>query len=196
MALIFCPYGIKEKIVSDFAILGWLLCPKEEIHIDMNANNKRKHMNSAENVMRKLLCNDSDEEFDEHFNTFCEEHRKFMKKIDMFDSQEKMWKSNLLRTGKVYEWHDIYSVNSTKILGWVACRVTSKILGIGNAERAWGAVKQLKSGRCGQLSGPNTKKQATIFAKACIDEATLKRKTLLKMLTQTTILGRMRMMHL
>ena len=106
-----------------------------------------------------------------------------------------MWKSNLLRNGKIHEWHDIYSVNSTKILGWVACRVTSKILGIGNAERAWGAVKQLKSGRRGHLSGQNTKKQATIFEKACIDEATLKRKIPLKMLTQTSILGRMRMMH-
>ena len=49
-----------------------------------------------------------------------------------------------------------------------------------NAERAWGAVKQLKSGRRGHLSGPNTKKQATIFAKACIDEATLKRKNSIK----------------
>ena len=79
----------EKQIVSDFAILGWLLCPKEEVHIDMNTNYKRKHMNSAENVIRKLLCNDSDEEFAEHFNTFYEEHRKFMKKIDTFDSQEK-----------------------------------------------------------------------------------------------------------
>ena len=93
-------------------------------------------MKSAENVLRKLLYNDSDEEFAEHFNTFCEEYRKFMKKIDTFDSQEKMWKSNLFRTGKVHEWHDNYSVNSTQILGWVACQVTSKILGVGNAERA------------------------------------------------------------
>ena len=98
-----------------------------------------------------------------------------MKKIDTLDCQEKMWKSNLLRTGKVYEWHDIYSVNSTLILGWVACRVTSKILGIGNAERAWGAVKQLKSVGRGHLSVQNTVKQVTIFAKACIDEATLKK---------------------
>ena len=71
----------EKQIVSDFTILGWLLCPVEEVHIDMNANYKRKHMNSAENVIRKLLCNDSDEEFDEHFNTFCEEHPKFMKKL-------------------------------------------------------------------------------------------------------------------
>ena len=53
--------------------------------------------------------------------------------------------------------------------------MTSKILGIGNAERAWGAVKQQKSGRHEHLSGPNTKRQATIFAKACIDDAKLRR---------------------
>ena len=132
-------------------------------------------MDQAEKVLRKLLHTDTDEEFSVHYNIFREEHRKFMRKIDMFEAKNKMWQSTLLDHDKVHEWHDIFSINSTQVLGWVACRVTSKILGIGNAERAWGAVKQLKSGRRGHLSGPNTKKQATVFAKACIDEATLKK---------------------
>ena len=91
-----------------------------------------------------------------------------------------MWKSSLLEKGTVHLWHDIFSNNNAKILGFVGCRVTSKILGIGNAERAWGAVKQLKSGRRGHLSGSNTKKQATIFAKACIDDAKLRRENAIK----------------
>ena len=98
----------------------------------------------------------------------------------MFDAKNKMWQSSLLDHGNVHEWHDIFSINSTQVLGWVACRVTSKILGIGSAERAWGAVKQLKSGKRGHLSGSNTKKQATIFAKACIDGAKLKRSQSIK----------------
>ena len=62
-----------------------------------------------------------------------------MRKIGKYEAKSKMWQSSLLANGKVHEWHDIFSYNSTKVLGWVACRVTSKILGIGNAERAWGA---------------------------------------------------------
>ena len=89
----------KSQIVSDFVILGWLLCPVEEVHIDMNANYKMKHMKSTEIVLRKLLYNDSDEEFAEHFNTFCEEYRKLMKTIDTFDSQEKC--GNRIYSGEV-----------------------------------------------------------------------------------------------
>ena len=124
----------------------------------MRTNYDAKHMDQAEKVLRKLLHTDTDEEFVKNYNIFREEHRKFMKKIDMFDNKKSMWNSTLLDTGKVHEWHDIYSVPTTKVLGWVACRVTSKILGIGSAERAWGAVKQLKSGKRGHLSGSNTKK--------------------------------------
>ena len=39
-----------------------------------------------------------------------------------------------------------YSLPSTKVLGFVSCRVTSKIIGIGYSERSWGDVKTIKSG--------------------------------------------------
>ena len=35
----------------------------------------------------------------------------------------------------------------TKVLGFVACRVTSKVLGIGAAESSWGDVKTIKYGK-------------------------------------------------
>ena len=107
----------KKKIVSDFAILGWLLCPVEEVHKDMTVNFHEDHMNQAEKVLRKLLHTDTDEEFSVHYNTFREEHRKFMRKIDMFEAKNKMWQSTLLDHGKVHEWHDIFSINSTQVLG-------------------------------------------------------------------------------
>jgi hypothetical protein len=58
-----------------------------------------------------------------------------------------------------------------QVLGRVACRVTSKILGIGSAERAWGAVKHLKTGKRAHLGSEATKMQATIFGAACIEKA-------------------------
>ena len=45
----------------------------------------------------------------------------------------------------IHLWHKKYSLPSTKVLGFVAFRVTSKILGIGSAERSWGYVKTIIS---------------------------------------------------
>ena len=41
-------------------------------------------------------------------------------------------------------WHQEYSLPFTKVLVFVACIVTSKVLGIGAAERSWGDVKTIK----------------------------------------------------
>ena len=35
-----------------------------------------------------------------------------------------------------------------EVLGFVACRVCSNVLGIGMAERAWGDLKLVKGGMC------------------------------------------------
>ena len=39
-------------------------------------------------------------------------------------------------------WYQKYSLPSTKFLGVVACRVTSKIPGVGSVDRSWGDVKK------------------------------------------------------
>lgn len=59
-------------------------------------------------------------------------------------------------------------------LGKFACRVCSKILGIGSAERAWGDVKHLKTDKRSHLSADRVKKQATIFGISCIAKAEAK----------------------
>ena len=103
-------------------------------------------------------------------DSFMSEHICFRKRREPFDNAF-WWNSSHLDTGEVHIWHETYSLQYTKALGAVACRVTSKILGIGNAERAWGAVKHLKTGKRGKLGSSSTRMQATIFAKSCIDEA-------------------------
>jgi hypothetical protein len=60
---------------------------------------------------------------------------------------------------------------STQVLGKVACRLLSALLGIGIAERSWGAVKQLKSGNRSNLGAEAVRMQATIFGAACIEKA-------------------------
>jgi hypothetical protein len=56
-------------------------------------------------------------------------------------------------------------------LGRFACRVTSKIAGIGNAERNWGDVKHLKTGSRSHLSSDMISKAATIYGAACAEKA-------------------------
>jgi hypothetical protein len=58
-----------------------------------------------------------------------------------------------------------------QVLGKVACRILSALLGIGIAERSWGAVKQLKQGQRSHLGGEAIRMQATIYGAACIEKA-------------------------
>ena len=57
----------------------------------------------------------------------------------------------------------------------MACRTTSKILGIGAAERSWGAVKHLKTDKRAHLSSGRVEKQAILYSTAWIEEARAKR---------------------
>jgi hypothetical protein len=72
-------------------------------------------------------------------------------------------------------WHMKNSLKFTDWLGRFACRVCSKILGIGSAERAWGDVKKIKTDRRAHLSATVTKMQATIYGRHCSEKAKLRR---------------------
>ena len=71
-------------------------------------------------------------------------------------------------------WHHKESIPRTEILGKLAVRVCSKILGIGSAERAWGDVKHLKSNKRSHLSSDKVKKQATLFGHSSMEMARYK----------------------
>jgi hypothetical protein len=77
--------------------------------------------------------------------------------------------------GKSYLWHKKETYRYTKIFGPFACRVCSKILGIGSAERSWGDVKTLKNNKRSHLSADRVKKQTTIFGASCIEQAKFQR---------------------
>jgi hypothetical protein len=65
----------------------------------------------------------------------------------------------------------LYSLPFTDVFGKVACRVCSKPLGCGPAERNWGALKHLKSGQRSHLSADKVQKQATVYGAASMDKA-------------------------
>ncbi len=73
------------------------------------------------------------------------------------------WASADVTKGCSYLWHEKYSIPYTSVLGFVACRVTSKLCGICPAERSWGGVKQVKDGKRFHLSGELTKNRSILF---------------------------------
>ena len=68
-------------------------------------------------------------------------------------------------------WHKLYSIPFTKVFGKVACRVCSKPLGCGQAERNWGALKHLKTGKRSHLSAEKAERQATVYGAASIEKS-------------------------
>jgi hypothetical protein len=57
------------------------------------------------------------------------------------------------------------------VLGYVVCRITSKVLGIGAAERSWGDVKQLKTYKRSHLVVEAIEQQSIIFGAASMHKA-------------------------
>ncbi len=74
-------------------------------------------------------------------------------------------------SGRSHLLHEKYSIPYTKVLGYVACQVTSKLCGIGPAERCWSAVKQVKKDKMSHLSGESTEKRSMIHMSAKQQEA-------------------------
>ncbi len=68
--------------------------------------------------------------------------------------------------GNSYLWHELYSLLYTSILGFVACCVTLKGLGIGSAERSWADVKKIKDKNQSNLGRSCFEKKAILFISA------------------------------
>ncbi len=67
--------------------------------------------------------------------------------------------------------NELFSLPYTWILWFVACRVTSKRLGIGVGKSSWSVVKMIKDGKRSNLSGNYLEKHAILYAPAHLEEA-------------------------
>lgn len=195
----------KKKLVSDVSVTAWMLSPIPEIMTDADKNHKGEHRNAVDRLIEKwfahevswILCltyfyfyqilinsflillfpqvEHSENKIGELKNTFWEELDLFHSKSGVFGNRDHIWLSADVKTGKSHLWHQKNSLRYTTILGKLACRTTSKILGIGSAERAWGDVKHLKTNKRSHLSAERMKKQATIYGSHCVEMAHIAR---------------------
>ena len=57
------------------------------------------------------------------------------------------------------------------VLGFAACHVTSKLCGIGPAERSWGGVKNVKTGKRSHMCGESTEKRSILYVSVKIQQS-------------------------
>ena len=100
---------------------------------------------------------------------FWTEYTEFDNKNGSFDADKFIWKIKDIRDGNSHLWHQKYSLPCTKVLGFIACRVTSNVLGIGAETRSWGDVKTVKYGKRSAIRSEVSEKQKIVYTSACIE---------------------------
>ena len=106
----------------------------------------------------------------EIIDTFWNEFKSFQNCDRPYHEPHK-WAGPDVIHGRSYLWHEKYSIPYTTVLGFVACCVTSKLCGIGPAERSGGGVKQIKTGQRSHLSGESTEKRSIVYVSSKIEQA-------------------------
>ena len=111
----------------------------------------------------------SEDEF--HFNLeyFWTDYTDFDDKNGSFDGDEFICKRKHIGDGNSHVWHHKYSLPFTKVICFVPCRFTSKVIGIGASEHSWGDVKTIKSGKRSAISSYLSETQSIVYTSACIE---------------------------
>jgi hypothetical protein len=158
----------KEKLEHESAVTAWALCVMEDVRQDKQQrlnDGHGKYWDAIERVvsrLHELPCANTHSDVPKMskadiIETFWDEFNAFCSKTEPFH-QPARWSTTDVLNGRSHLWHEKYSVPYTKVLGYVACWVTSKLCRIGPTERCWSAVKQVKKDKRSHLSGESTEK--------------------------------------
>ncbi len=169
----------KQLLEHDFAIAGWALSILPKIREDVELNLDGDKRIAIERVIAKLhvvpnpnskVAND---EVVVIIDTFWKEFGDFQNKTGVYGLYPGRFLLPDAINGNSHLWHELYSLPYTNVLGFVACRVTSKRLGVGSAGRSWADVKQIKDGKRSNLGGTSLEKRAILFTSAKLREANI-----------------------
>ena len=170
-----------QKLITPLSLAAWFCSPSAEIRNDVRTfeqeGNRREtgtNRLEIEAVIAKVFYPMRDEELGRVIRTFWGEWNQFQTQQGPSYSRAFIWESEEVKQGNDHLWHKLYSIPFTEVFGRVACRVCSKPLGCGNAERSWGVVKHLKSGKRSHLSASKSQKQATVYGASSYDRARAK----------------------
>ena len=169
----------KQLLEHDFAIAGWALSILPEIREDVKLNLDGDKRIAIERVIAKLhvVPNPNSEVATDEvvviIDTFWKEFGDFQNKTGVYVLRPGRFLLPDAINGNSHLWHELYSLPYTSVLGFVACCVTSKRLGVGSAERSWADVKQIKDGKWSNLGGTSLEKRAILFTSAKLREANI-----------------------
>ena len=167
----------KSSIDSAYAVTAWALSTLPQIRADVSERlrgNQGNHHLMIESVITKLYAHKIDIDMADTLNTFWNEFKQFQKKTGVSYAIKARWNTPDATNGNSHLWHEKYSLPYTEVLGYVACIVTSKRLGVGSAERSWKDVKQIKSGMASHMRADRIEKQSIIYTTARVEEARIK----------------------
>ena len=120
----------EEHINTDYAVTGWMLCVIPNIREDVFKNAQNKHHIQVNNVIKSLFAGSTEKEVHESLDRFWSEYTLFNHINDPFDSNDFIWNSKDISDGNSHLWHHKHSLPYTKVLDFLACTVTSKMIGI------------------------------------------------------------------
>jgi hypothetical protein len=159
----------RKKLITPFAIAGWFCSPAEDVRKDVLAHGTGAHRLDVEFVIGKLYYPIQNEELGNILGTFWLEFNDFQFRAGVF-ARSYIWSMKSAENDP-HVWHKLNSFPHTEVFGKVACRVCSKALGCGGAERSWAYVKHLKNGKRSHLSAEKSERQATVYGAACMEKA-------------------------
>ena len=182
-----CWENRKCKLDHDYSITGWVLCVMPEVRADVENRMDGVHRDAVEQVVERLylpLCPNKRVNTDvttpaDIVDLFWAEYKEFTMKTGHYAKPGK-WLTDDVRKGRSHSWHEKYSFHHTTILGFVGCRVTSKSLGIGAAERSWAGTKVIKHSKRANLGGESIEKRSILYTSARMSEARVKNRELEK----------------
>lgn len=167
-------------MTNDFMTAAAMMCPIPSIMQDVKENSGAEDRLVLQEVVTVMFRREyeSEEDWDREMNLFWTDYDEFQNKKGHY-ARTNIWNSPYLISGESYLWHGqcTHGWTHSKLFSKACCRLTSKPLGIGAAERCWGAVKHLKKDKRAHLSAEKAEKQATIFSSSAIKRAQLERKT-------------------
>jgi hypothetical protein len=171
----------KTKVEHAYSITAWALCVMTEIREDVRVRMIGTHRDAIEEVVKRLHlppCLNKRVDLSamttaDIVDTFWNEFKAFQSCSEPFHHTSR-WATKDVSSGRSHLWHEKYSLPYTQVLGFVACRVCSKLCGIGPAERAWAAVKTIKTDKRSHLGGKSIEKRSVIYITAKQQEGRLK----------------------
>ena len=165
MISLVCIFLEKSKLHINkyFAGTGLMLCVITHILRYEKYHSYSEHKKQVNNLIKMLFHGLSDDEIYFTLELFCTDYTDLDKKNGLLDGDEFICTSKDIRYGNSHLWHQKYSLPCTKVLGFLAYRVTSKVIGIGASERSWGDVKAIKSGIRYDISSDVLYKQSIVY---------------------------------